>query len=69
MANQKCKRSQQRKAKCVKCLSLVNELIKQGDISEDELERLNRIKKSLEKGSVISEAQVNYIYELWGRYQ
>ncbi|MGC8928119.1 MAG: hypothetical protein ACP5QK_09390 [Myxococcota bacterium] len=69
MPNQKCTRSSQRKVKCVKCLSLVDELLKQGDISEDEAERLKRIKKTLEKGNVISESQVKYIYGLWERYQ
>ncbi len=69
MANQKCTRSSQRKVKCVKCLSLVNELLMQAELSDEELAKLERIQKSLEKGSVISEAQVNYIYELWERYQ
>lgn len=69
MTNQKCTRSAQRKVKCVKCLSLVDELLKQEDLEEDEIARLHRIKRSLEKGSVISEAQVNYIYRLWRRYE
>ncbi len=69
MPNQKCSRSPQRKVKCVKCLSLVDELLRKNELSEDEIKKLNRIKKSLEKGSIISEAQVNYIYELWSRYE
>ena len=68
MADQKCTRSAQRKVKCVKCLSLVNELLKQPDLSESEIVKLNRIKKSLDKGSIISESQVKYIYDLWERY-
>lgn len=69
MPNQKCTRSSQRKVKCVKCISLVEELLKQGDLSEEETEKLKRIKKTLEKGNVISENQVEYIYSLWDRYQ
>jgi|GEM_PF-1749982 len=68
MPNQKCTRSPQRKVKCVKCLSLVSELLKQPDLAEDEILKLNRIMKSLEKGSIISESQVEYIYDLWERY-
>ncbi len=69
MPNQKCTRSGQRKVKCVKCLSLVDELLKQEDLSEEEVLKLTRIKKTLDKGTVISESQVSYIYELWERYQ
>jgi|YelNatPaOPRAMG01_1025707.scaffolds.fasta_scaffold200321_2 hypothetical protein len=68
MPDQKCTRSSKRKMKCVKCLSLVNELLKQPDINEDEISKLNRIKNLLEKGSIISESQVKYIYDLWERH-
>lgn len=69
MANKRCIRSEKRKAKCIKCLSLVDELLKQQDLREEEILRLQRIKKSLERGSIISETQVNYIYELWESYK
>lgn len=69
MTNQRCIRSAKRKVRCVKCLSLVDELLKQEDLGEDEMAKLYRIKRSLEKGSIISEAQVNYIYQLWRWYE
>jgi hypothetical protein len=69
MPAQRCTRSAKRKVKCVKCLSLVEELLKREDMGEDEIKRLERIKRSLEKGSVISESQVKYIYQLWESYQ
>ncbi len=69
MTNQKCTRSSKRKLKCVKCISLVDELLKLDEVQEEEIIKLQKIRKSLEKGSIISESQVKYIYDLWERYK
>ncbi len=69
MANTKCKRSSTKKVRCVKCLSLIEELLKLEDVSDDEVNRLQKIKSLLERGRIISEARVNYIYDLWEKYQ
>ena len=50
--------------KCVRCLSMADELLKIEDLSEEQRKKVLTIRDKCESGAAISEVQVKYIYEL-----
>jgi hypothetical protein len=51
-------------SKCVRCLSLSEELLKVEDLPEEQREKVEAISEKCRKGAAITEAQVRFLYDL-----
>ncbi|MBI5528185.1 MAG: hypothetical protein HY897_17775 [Deltaproteobacteria bacterium] len=67
MASKVCTRKE-KGTKCVRCLSLADELLKVDDIEEEAREKVGAIRDKCARGAAITEAQVKYLYDLRDEY-
>jgi hypothetical protein len=63
MASKVCSRKE-KGTKCVRCLSLAEELLKVEDLDEEAREKVRAIRDKCARGAAITEAQVKYLYDL-----
>lgn len=67
MASKVCSRSE-KGTKCVRCLSLAEELLKVEDLQEEARLKVEQIREKCSGGGAITENQVKYLYDLRDEY-
>lgn len=67
MASKVCSRKE-KGTRCVRCLSLAEELLKIEDLAAEARAKVEAIRTKAAKGTGIAETQVQYLYELRDEY-
>lgn len=63
MAGKVCQRKE-KGTKCVRCMALAEELLKQEDLVDEQREKVQAIFEKCTKGASITETQVRFLYDL-----